>query len=165
MKKQWKRVGIDLRIEVLSRAEILNRISNRDFDLLLFGQNLGYNLDAFGYWHLSQAEAGLNLSNYQSLQASVLLEEIRRTHDEKLRQESLAKLQKIIAADVPAIFLFSPEYVLPIDSKIKNLNLQNLALFPDRFANIEKWYVREKRSLRSDVRWWHFFGWVAGRIF
>jgi len=165
LKKQWRQVGIDLKIEILDRQEILQRIEKRNYDLLLFGQNLGYNPDAFGYWHLSQAHNGLNLSNYQSFEASVILEEIRRSHNEILRLENLEKLQRIISKDVPAIFLFSPDYVLIIEDRVKNISFHKLALFPDRFSNIEDWYIYVKRDFKENTNWWSFFKWFGKKIF
>lgn len=165
LRQQWSEVGIDLKVEILDRNSILERIKVRDYDLLLFGQNLGYNPDAFGYWHDSQAETGLNLSEYRNFEASVLLEDIRRTHDEDKRKESLEKLQKIMSEDVPAVFLFSPDYNFRFDSKIKNFNPQKIALFPDRFSNVEKWYIRSEREFQKDISWLSIFKWSYNQVF
>ena len=143
LKTQWRTAGINLNVEILNKSEILKRIEMRDYDLLLFSQKLGYNPDAYGFWHLSQTKTGLNLSEYQSMQASVLLEEIRATHNVELRRKNLEKLQGIIKDDVPAVFLFSPEYVLPINSEVKNVQIEKWKRLSTR-TNIETKYINIK---------------------
>lgn len=165
IKTQWRAVGIKVEVEALSPTDLLPRIKARDYDLLLYGQNLGYNLDSFPYWDLSQVKEGSNLSEYKSFEANVLLTEIRRTHDEEVRTKSLEKLREIITADVPAVFLFAPNYVFNVDARIKNVQIANLALFPDRFSNVENWYIQSKRAFVENKSWTSFPGWFFGKLF
>ena len=108
--------------------------------MLLSGQSLGYNLDTFSFWHSSQSnENGLNLSNYQNPKADYLIENIRKTFDQKEKEDDLASLAKVIAEDVPAVFLYTPTYYYLVDKKISGINIQNILLPKDRFANITEW--------------------------
>jgi len=51
IQKQWKKIGVDVNIEILKNEDFQQRVNAREYDLLIFGQNLGYNLDAYPYWH------------------------------------------------------------------------------------------------------------------
>ncbi|MCT4592251.1 MAG: ABC transporter substrate-binding protein [Candidatus Gracilibacteria bacterium] len=165
IKEQWKKAGIKVEIEALDNPELIEKIKQRNYTLLLYGQNLGYNTDAFPYWHLSQVKQGLNLSEYQNFEASILIEEIRKTHDEELRQENLKKLEKIISEDTPAVFLYSPEYILNINKNIKNVKIENLSLYPDRFSNVESWYIHSERVFKEGTGWTSFIPWFWKQIF
>ena len=137
---QLKEVGIEVTIEAYP-SEVLNeKIKARDYDMLLYGQSLGYNLDTFAYWHSSQAtETGFNLSNYQNPSADLLIEKIRGTFDTSERENLLEKLAQTISEDVPAIFLYTPSNFYLVDAKMKNLKFTKILLPKDRFSNIGEW--------------------------
>lgn len=140
IEQQLKAVGIKVVIESISKDELEKRIIDRDYDMLLYGQSLGYNLDVFSYWHSSQAsESGLNLSNYQNPKADFLMESIRTTFDHDEQNALLESLAKIISEDVPAVFLYTPSYYYLTDIKLTGVTTENLLLPKDRFANIAEW--------------------------
>ena len=137
---QLAAVGVQVNIEVYPADELSEKIRTRDYDMLLYGQSLGYNLDTFAYWHSSQAnEAGFNLSNYQNPSADLLIEKIRGTFDNSEREELLTKLATTIAEDVPAVFLYTPTFYYLVDAKVEGIEFQKLALPKDRLSNITEW--------------------------
>ena len=165
LKQQWEKVGIHTTLEILDQKEFLEKaILKKDYELLLYGQNLGYNPDAFPFWHFSQAEEGSNLSKYKSFEAGILLTEVRQSHEEELRTQKLIELREIIKKDVPAVFLFSPTYTMPVSGKVKNIHTEHIALLPDRFSNIEELYVREARMFHPEKNWFDFFPWFFSAV-
>lgn len=140
IQSQLKDVGIEVKIESYDDKALSEIIQNRNYDMLLYGQSLGYNLDTFSYWHSSQVgQSGLNLSNYQNPKADFLIESIRGTFDDNQKNEYLQSLAKVISEDVPAVFLYTPTYNYLVDSKISGINVENIRLPKDRFANIAQW--------------------------
>lgn len=137
---QLAEVGVVVNIESYNIDELADIIQKRDYDMLLYGQSLGYNLDVFSYWHSSQAtEQGLNLSNYQNAKADLYMETIRTSFDEEEREEALADLAAIIAEDVPALFLYTPSYYYLLDTRITGFKFENILRPLDRFSTIESW--------------------------
>lgn len=140
IKEQLAAVGVEVIIESYPNEVLQEVIKNRDYDIILYGQNLGYNADAFSFWHSSQATAnGLNLSNYQNPKADFYMESLRDTFDPVERENLLGELSKIISTDVPAVFLFSTSNYYLVDAKITGVNLENILHPKDRFANIAEW--------------------------
>ncbi len=140
IRDQLAEVGIKVTIEAYPIDELQNVIRTRNYDMLLYGQSLGYNLDTFSYWHSSQAnEDGLNLSNYQNARADFNIESIRETFDPEERQALLQDLGEIIVADVPALFLYTPSYYYIVDPKVTGVQFEKLLLPVDRLANIYQW--------------------------
>ncbi len=140
--KQLKEIGVEVTVEAYETEELQEKIKARDYDMLLYGQSLGYNLDTFAYWHSSQAtEIGLNLSNYQNPEADFIIESIRGTFDEEARQALLEDLAETITSDVPAVFLFTPSYYYVVDTKVTGIEFLKLLLPKDRFSTIQNWKI------------------------
>lgn len=141
--ESWKNIGVEIEVQYVNVDEFGQRVQNRDYDLLLTGESLGYNLDTYSYWHSSQADGnGLNLSNYKSFAADSLIEKIRKTFDQDEKEELLKDLAEEISEDVPAIFMYRPSYTFATDNKVKNIELENLAYPSDRFVDIANWCIK-----------------------
>jgi peptide/nickel transport system substrate-binding protein len=140
LQENWSKAGVKLNIELYDLTTLQEKIAARDYDLLVFGQSLGYNLDLYGYWHSTQTgEKGLNLSNYKSFSVDTLIESIRNSFDDEEKQSKLKRLAEIIQEDIPAIFLYRPVYYYASDQKVRGINLENLAFPSDRFCRINEW--------------------------
>ncbi|MBU1992582.1 MAG: ABC transporter substrate-binding protein [Patescibacteria group bacterium] len=135
----WAEVGIKVIPEWYEMMDFNEMVQARDYDLLLAGQSLGYNLDTFAYWHSSQIKNGLNLSNYKSFKADTLLEEVRDTFDEEEKQGKLFELATQMADDVPALILYRPVYYFATDGAVDNISVENLAYPGDRYMKIAEW--------------------------
>lgn len=141
IKESLLKVGCDLQIKLIETSqELQEKIKNRDYDLLLYGQHLGYNLDTYAYWHSSQAaQSGLNLSNYRNLKADSLIEAIRQIFDNEKKQETLNRLGEIIEGDVPAIFLYTPVYHYAVNKRVENIQIGFPSFSSDRLSYLYKW--------------------------
>lgn len=141
IKESLLKVGCDLQIESIETSqELEEKIKNRNYDLLLYGQHLGYNLDTYAYWHSSQAtQSGLNLSNYRNLKADALIEDVRQIFDNEKKKEALNRLGKVIEGDVPAIFLYTPIYHYAVNKKVGNIQIGFPSFSSDRLSYLYKW--------------------------
>lgn len=138
----WKKGGIKVNIQALGDAEYLDAIKQKNYDMILAGQSMGYNLDTYPFWHSSQIkEDGLNLSKFTSFGADQQIEKIRETFDKDEKEDRQKKLAEIISKEVPALFLYRPSYVFLTDGKVKNLQLDGLAYESDRFVNVANWCI------------------------
>ena len=142
LKTRWEQLGILIDVQMVDGDTYLQRLQGRDYDMALAGQSLGYNQDTYSYWHSSQATPkGLNLSNYRSFGADQLIEKIRDTFDPAEKDKYNKQLAKVIADDVPAVFLYRPRYTLATDGRVQGITLQNLAFPSDRVSGIAQWCV------------------------
>ncbi|MFA4891586.1 MAG: ABC transporter substrate-binding protein [Candidatus Gracilibacteria bacterium] len=141
LEHQWEAIGMEIDVELLPVDKLNERIMDRSYDLLFIGQTLGYNLDAYSYWHSTQIGAnGLNLSNYKSFQVDSLIEDVRSVFDPVKREEKLKLIAEKIAEDIPAIFLYKPVYYYASDGKVEGIKMDNVAFPSDRFSNILDWH-------------------------
>ncbi len=136
----WRDVGVKVEPMFLAGDLFDTALLNDEYQMILAGQNMGYNLDTFPFWHSSQTD-GQNFANYTSFAADNQIEKIRETFDQEEMAERVEKLAEIIADDVPAIFLYRPNYEFVTDGKVNNVNLDGVVIPADRFSRIQEWCV------------------------
>ncbi len=152
LKDSWEEIGAKVNIKIYDSSELYQSIIRpRKFDALLFGQQIGKDKDLYAYWHSSQRNApGLNVAMYANSHVDDLLEKIRTSSDEKDNKDKYTELEKYIKNDIPAIFLYSPEftYILPkeIINNFQNKKIINNITNPsDRWNSINDWYINREK--------------------
>ena len=147
LKEQWQKIGVNLEVETFDTPTLEEDvIKPRNYQMLLFGEVLGTVPDPFPFWHSSQVKnPGLNLAGYENSECDKLLERARQTLDEEKRREALESFQEIIVGDLPALFLYSPDYLYLVSDKIKGIEEGLIADPSKRFSEIENWYTKTKR--------------------
>lgn len=143
LKSEWESVGARVTVKIFEYGDLSqNIIKTRKYDALLFGEFIGKDLDLYAFWHSSQRNSpGLNIAMYVNSKADTLLESSRSNSNENQRESNYENFQKILKDDVPAIFLYSPEYIYLVSQKIQGLDLQSITNSSDRWYGINKWFV------------------------
>lgn len=141
IKEYWSWLGVALDIRPVPPAEIVEKvIIPKDFEILLFGQEVGEDPDRYVYWHSTQQDyPGLNFTGYSQARVDKALEEGRKVLDQEAREEHYANFQRILTADVPVIWLYQPLYTFGVSKKITGVSIEGLFHPKDRFANLKEW--------------------------
>jgi len=147
LKEQWGKIGAQVNLEIIESIDIQQEyLRPRNYQALLFGEVLGADPDPFAFWHSTQKkDPGLNVAFYENKEVDKLLEDARQTIEQEKRTEKYAEFQKILIEDVPAVFLYSPTYLYPVNKKIKGIEIEKLAQPSFRFSQIENWHINTKR--------------------
>ena len=147
LQEQWREIGVKVNIIAYPPGELQQEfIRPREYEALLFGQIVGIDPDPFSFWHSSQKkDPGLNLALYGNKTVDRLLEEARQTFDAQSRAGKYVEFQNIISDDIPALFLYSPTYLYPVDSNVKGISEGKIADPSWRFADVNEWYIDTKR--------------------
>ncbi len=151
LKENWAKIGVETEIKIFPLDEISQEIiKTRNYEMILFGNNLGRSPDLMSFWHSSERfYPGLNLSLYENKDVDILIEAIRKDLNEQRRNQKLREAQSRIVEDQPAIFLYSPDYFYIAQNRLKGFNDVNFIAIPsDRFDNIEKWYIKTARVFK-----------------
>ncbi len=148
----WERLGARVTLAVFGMSTLQHEVIRpREYDALLFGEIVGRDLDLYAFWHSSQrADPGLNVALYTSRTADKLLEEARAEQDEAARLERYRALEREVAEDVPAMFLYTPDFIYVAPAELGGLDLGVMMTSSERFLNIHEWYIE-----RENV--WPFF--------
>ncbi len=143
----WRAVGAAVELKFFDVSD-LNQlvIRPRAYDALLFGEIVGRDLDVFAFWHSSQRnDPGLNIALYTNIKADRLLEEVRTAQEKDKRDAALRAFAEEVRKDVPAVFLYAPDFIYIMPKEIKNLPLRRLSVPHERFLNIHKAYINTEK--------------------
>ena len=143
IKEDWEELGAKVDIKQFEFGDLQqNIIRPRKFEALLYGEVVGRDMDLFAFWHSSQRnDPGLNISMYANSKVDTILESARKTMDPKKRISDYISFETEIQKDIPAIFLYSPEFIYIVPNKVYGLSIQTVAMPFERFLNINNWYI------------------------
>ncbi len=150
LKGQWEKLGAKVNLDIKETAKIQNdTIKPRLYQALLFGEVLGEEPDLFHFWHSSQKkESGLNLALYDNPEADKLLSQAIEDLNKDSRAQKYQKTIELIVNDMPAVFLFSPDYLVIAKKTILGVQLKNIDAPSSRFSQINQWYLKTHRVFK-----------------
>lgn len=154
VKEQWSKLGLNIKVKSVDLDTLQkNHLKPRNYDILLYGQNLGFDSDVYSFWHSSQTkDPGLNLSNYSDSEIDSLLENGRISRDNQVKSNKYASFVDRWSNDVPAILLYSPYYLYGTEKRVSGINVSRIVEPSDRFYNIQDWAVKKHLQLRIKQR-------------
>lgn len=147
----WATAGISLALNILPVETIQeDTLKNSNYSLLLFGNITDSNQDLFAFWDSSQRfYPDQNLSLYSNKSVDAALEQYRSTFDPTQRAQLLETISNKIASDLPAIFLYSPDYLYIATPTLGGFSgTKYISVASDRFSDITSWYINTKRVFR-----------------
>jgi len=150
VQKDWQALGVPTSIELHDAGALTQDVIRpRAYGALLFGEVIGRTPDLFAFWSSSErTDPGLNIADYTSKSVDALLEKIRL--EQVPDPADLADLNTEIAADYPAAFTHTPDFVYTIPAGLHGVHLNQIASPSDRFDDVAHWY-------RNTERVWPFF--------
>lgn len=118
-------------------------IDNRDFEVLLYGQQVGRDPDRYINWHSTQINPpGLNLTGFDQVKADRALEEGRALLEQKERQLHYSVFQETLMENNPAIFLYHPYVNYYVSKDITGIGEKYTFNVWDRFLDFNNWKKR-----------------------
>lgn len=112
------RIGIKMNVRIIEWSVFIHKyVDEKQFDTILLGWNLSRDPDCFPIWHSSQDKKGqYNFVSYKNPEVDRLIELGRKTFGIEKRAPIYRQIHKLIAADLPYVFLTVPE-ALPVVHK------------------------------------------------
>ncbi len=148
--QMWRSLGIQTNvISVNSRQIVRDVLKERNYQILIYGEMIGADPDLYSFWHSTQSDyPGLNLAKFANRDADKLLESARTTLNTDSRAKLYQKFQGILASELPAIFLYSPTYIMAVSKDIKGVETGNLVSPQDRLSGLNYWYTKTTRQIK-----------------
>ncbi len=149
VKKQWQSAGIMVNVKSVGIEELIqSHIKPRQYQVLLYGIEVGVDPDVYPYWHSSQIhDPGLNLSQYKSSAADAALEVGRIVNDPDVRAGKYQAFLAAFKADAPAVILYGDDYYYGVSDDVNGVQPGILSQPADRFYGVENWTVRTRPSV------------------
>lgn len=157
LQKQWADVGVNLSVDAVESSKNGTKlVDSRDYDVLLYGINIGPDPDVYAYWHSSQVDKKtaeqpihLNLSEYKSNTADSALEGGRTRVDPKLRAAKYKPFLEAWRNDAPAIGLYQPRFLYISNEQVYGRTQRTINTPSDRFNNAHLWMISTARSKKD----------------
>ncbi len=146
IQKDLEEIGMKVDIKTFEIGN-LNQgvIRPREYDALLFGQIINHESDLFAFWHSTQRkDPGLNVAMYTNAKVDSILEDAFITVDEQSRIKKYAQFESEVKKDMPAVFIYSPNFIYVVSKNIKGLSIDHINSPSDRFLNSYLWYVDQE---------------------
>ena len=119
----------------------------REFDLVLYGCDRGYDRDPYAFWHSTQVDLN-NFSGYADKASDILLEDARMLQNIDERNAKYDEFFLKVENEKLAIIFEEQVYEYFVSEKLKGVE-KVLGFRPeDRVNSVESWYIREKRVKR-----------------
>jgi len=146
--EQLAQVGIIAEVRPVTTASLIHDYLNpRVFDMTLTAFDNGPDPDVYTFWHSSQAHPGG--FNFAGMKKNVFidgdLEDGRNTLELGARAKAYMTFQEDFAKEIPAIFLYSPRYVMAVSRRIHGVRLDRAIEPEERYAYVSDWYVEVGR--------------------
>ncbi|MEO8104939.1 MAG: ABC transporter substrate-binding protein [Candidatus Saccharibacteria bacterium] len=149
LKKQWRAIGVDVQVRLLTGQDFQNALTYHDYDAVLNGISLGVDPDVFVYWDSSQADVRsanrLNLSEYKNSAADTALEAGRTRLDPTLRTIKYKPFLQAWQQDAPALGLYQPRVLYFTNGNVAGLSDATINTATDRLNNVHNWQIREAK--------------------
>lgn len=140
--KMWEdKLNVEVTIvKVDPKNFVSDVIETRDFEVLLYGQEVGRDPDRYVLWHSAQKDPpNLNLSGFEQIRADRALEEGRNELDNDKRVVHYNEFQKVLNEQVPAIFLYHPYIHHYVSKYIDGIGQKYTFTYWDRFLDLKNW--------------------------
>jgi peptide/nickel transport system substrate-binding protein len=147
VKETWNAMGAQVEVKVYEQNDLYqNIIRTRKYDALLFGEAIGKDRDLYAFWHSSQRNApGLNIAMYANSKTDKILEDMRTTNDDAERVTKYTQFDQLVRADIPAIFLYVPDFIYAVPKSVRGINLGSMSAPADRWSSVGNWYIETER--------------------
>jgi peptide/nickel transport system substrate-binding protein len=147
LREEWSRMGAQVEVQVFESGDLSqNVIRPRKYDALLFGEVVGRELDLYAFWHSSQRnDPGLNIALYANTAADRTLEELRTASSASQRLALYGEFLTEIEEDLPAVFLYAPDFVYAFPANVTGLSLGFIENPSDRFLTAHRWHKQTEK--------------------
>jgi len=145
-----RRVGIQLKVQIADfNTSLLGRLSPNsrppfDFDAMILGwTRTGFDPDAFALFHSSQVPTPasptlLNFTGFAAPEYDTLALDARSSYDYDARKDKYARMQEIIADQLPYYFLWAEKFGVVAGPKLHG----DIDFASPRYLwNVEQWWI------------------------
>jgi peptide/nickel transport system substrate-binding protein len=149
LQEQWRKVGVDVRIDNADMGGFVDRATNRTFDAMInaWSQDPGTGSARDSWSSAGAAPGGNNMGAYRSAAFDAQLDSGMRAFVPAEMQRHFAAAWRIITEDAPAIWLAEPKQALVINARITTTGMR-----PDAWwAGLAQWSIPADRRIARDA--------------
>jgi peptide/nickel transport system substrate-binding protein len=140
-----RRIGIRAKLRILEWQAFLKLVTDRHFDMIMLGWQLGADPDQYSIWDSkSDFKGGFNFVGFHDKEVDKLIEEGRRTFNKSKRRKIYLEINNLITKQFPYIFLYYPTSITIVNKKFIGIKPAKAGI---RYNFIE-WRIKEPTMVR-----------------
>ncbi|OGY23851.1 MAG: hypothetical protein A2126_00535 [Candidatus Woykebacteria bacterium GWB1_45_5] len=144
LKEAWINLGVAVETKNVSSETMRKEIvPNRNFEVLVNFQEISPDSDQYVLWHTTQAQKS-NITGISKSGLDKILEDARKSSDQKERNEKYRLFTTLLSDEAPAIFLYYPQYTWLVSKKVTGIDFSDFALPCNRFNSFKGWNIERK---------------------
>ena len=144
LKKRFEAQNLKIKINYYDSVDFQDHITKKDYDLVLYGFDFGYDRDPYTFWHSSQLN-NLNLAGWSDKTSDILMEDARMLPDAASRNAKYNQVFDTIKNSYIAEFYPPVLYNFSVKPEVKGILPVAGTQVYSRYDTIGKWYIEEKR--------------------
>lgn len=137
LEREWRRLGIETRIQTLEFNTVIERTTVRDFEARIGGWNVGLSADLYQLW--GDVDLPFNYVSYDNTEVRRLMNEAIDQPTEEAANELWKQAAALIVADQPYTWLFYYDTPYGVNDRVKGIRIDTLSPYQEPWA----WYVEE----------------------
>ena len=152
LQKQWHEIGVEMKIKEVKKEDLIaNIIKPRDYEALLYSEPLRWDNPHMKVLWASESreDPGRNFSQINDEKIDEAIKVLETELDTNKKVQSYKIIQERLKEENPAVFLFAPGFFFVHSNALKGSEVEKVNVSYDRFCDVNKWYVSEKRVRKS----------------
>jgi len=148
IQRRLKDIGIKVNIKVIEWSVFIAEfIDKRNFEAIIMGWSLPLDPDNFDIWHSSKTRPGeFNFVGFQNKELDSLLEEGRREFNQEKRKSIYWRINQILYAEQPYMFLYVPDSLSILSSRFEGVKPEPIGI---GYNFIDWWVPKDKQKYRA----------------
>ncbi|MDD5246616.1 MAG: peptide-binding protein [Candidatus Omnitrophica bacterium] len=148
IQRRLKDIGIKVNIKVVEWSVFIAEfIDKRNFEAIIMGWSLPLDPDNFDIWHSSKTRPGeFNFVGFQNKELDSLLEEGRREFNQEKRKSIYWRINQILYAEQPYMFLYVPDSLSILSSRFEGVKPEPIGI---GYNFIDWWVPKDKQKYRA----------------
>jgi len=143
VQQQWRRIGVDARIQIIETNTFFDRLSNRDFDVAIAGWGVGLAADMSDMW---EGDGPFNFTSFNDPEVSRLFERALEQPTEELAAGYWSEAAGLIVAEQPYTWLYYLDAVVGVRQRVRNTRIDTLG----SLQNLHEWWIDDGTSTDDD---------------
>jgi MarR-like DNA-binding transcriptional regulator SgrR of sgrS sRNA len=149
IKNNFKDKNVNLDVQFLSSVDFYKKVFARDFDLVIYGADFGYDRDPYAFWHSSQISFN-NLASYSNKAMDIKLEDARMINDIADRNNKYDEIYVQLQSENLIIIYPNVKYDFRVKENLRGLSQVIGSRPEDRFNTISNWYLEQERVRKKN---------------
>jgi peptide/nickel transport system substrate-binding protein len=137
VERQWRRVGIDARIQTLEFNTLVERMTEKNFDARIGGWSVGLSADLFQVW--GDPESPSNYVSYDNPEVQRLFAEAVQQPTGEAAAAYWRQAAALIVADQPYTWLYYFDSPYAVNNRVRGTMVNTLGAYQRSW----EWYIEE----------------------